>query len=226
MSETLAVIFDMDGVLVDSFRPHYKSWLEMARRAGLSFTETEFAETFGRTSREIIAHFWGENNRFTDEEIAALDAEKEAAYRRIIDVDFPAMPGVLELLDSLKKAGYKLAVGTSGPPENAKMAMDKLDAWKIFDTVCTGADVEFGKPDPGVFLLAAKRLGVPASLCAVVEDAPPGIQAAHAAGMVCVGFASTGRTLQEIAPAEMHIHALCEITPAKIEKLIRTRKAS
>ena len=108
--ETLAVIFDMDGVLVNTYRAHFRSWLEMAEAEGFSFTEGEFAATFGRTSREIIAHFWGEG-RLDDAQIAALDDRKEAAFRRMIETDFPAMPGVGELLRSLHNAGFRLAVG-------------------------------------------------------------------------------------------------------------------
>ena len=87
------------------------------RRKGFTFTEAEFAPTFGRTSREIIAHLWGEG-RYDDAQIAELDRRKEAAFRRLIEADFPAMPGASELLRSLHDAGFRLAVGSSGPPEN------------------------------------------------------------------------------------------------------------
>ena len=93
MNHIYAAIFDMDGVLVDTYHAHFQSWLMMAERAGLSFTEAEFAPTFGRTSREIIAHFWGQG-RYDDAEIAELDRRKEAAFRRMVETDFPAMPGV------------------------------------------------------------------------------------------------------------------------------------
>ncbi len=178
--ETLAVIFDMDGVLVDTYHAHYRSWLELAEAEGFHFTEAEFAATFGRTSREIIAHFWGEG-RFDDAQIAELDRRKEAAFRRMIETDFPAMPGVGELLRSLHNAGFRLAVGSSGPPENVAMVLDRLEARNLFEAVVTGEDVTRGKPDPEVFLIAAKRLGVPPARCAVIEDAPSGIAAANAA---------------------------------------------
>jgi beta-phosphoglucomutase len=155
-----AVIFDMDGVLVDSYHAHYRSWLAMAKAAGLRLTEADFARTFGRTSREIIAAYWGEH-RFNEVEIAALDAQKEAAYRRIIHADFPAMPGAGRLLRSLGAAGFALAVGSSGPPENVDLVLDKLGARELFAAVVTGEDVTRGKPDPQVFLVAAERLGVP-----------------------------------------------------------------
>jgi len=219
MTHCHAAIFDMDGVLVDTYHAHFQSWLWMAKRAGLSFTEAEFAPTFGRTSREIIAHFWG-HGRYNDAEIAALDAEKEAAFREIIAKDFPAMPGVHKLLADLYAAGWKLAVGSSGPPENVDFILDRLGQRELFSAIVTGMDVTRGKPNPQVFLLAAERLGVPASSCVVIEDARPGVEAAHAAGMAAVGLVSTGRTREELAAADLVVNSLDELSPAILGQLI------
>jgi beta-phosphoglucomutase len=223
MNAPFAVIFDMDGVLVDTYHAHYQSWLMMAEREGLHFTEAEFAVTFGRTSREIIAHFWGEG-RYNDAEIAALDVLKEAAFREIIADDFPAMPGAKELLAALYKYGFKLAVGSSGPPENVAMVLDRLGAQQLFGATVTGMDVTRGKPDPQVFQLAAERLGVPPERCIVVEDARPGVQAAHAAGMIAVGLVSTGRTREELAEADLLAATLEELSPADLFLMIEPRK--
>lgn len=219
MTTVRAAIFDMDGVLVDTYHAHFYSWLQMARRAGLSFSEAEFAPTFGRTSREIIAHFWG-HGRYNDAEIAALDAEKETAFREIIAKNFPAMPGVYRLLDDLYVAGWELAVGSSGPPENVDLVLDRLGRRDLFSAIVTGMDVTRGKPDPQVFLLAAKRLGVPPSQCVVIEDAQPGIAAAHAAGMAAVGIVSTGRTREELAAADLVVNCLTELSPRALGDLI------
>jgi beta-phosphoglucomutase len=225
MNPPLAVIFDMDGVLVDTYHAHYESWLMMAKREGLHFTEAEFGATFGRTSREIIAHFWGAR-RFNDAEIAALDGEKEAAFREIIAKDFPAMPGAKQLLVALHENGFKLAVGSSGPPENVAMVIDKLDASHLFGAVVTGMDVTRGKPDPQVFLLAAERLGVLPSCCVVVEDARPGIQAAHSAGMKAIGLVSTGRTREELAEADFLAATLEGLSAETFRRLLRESPAS
>jgi beta-phosphoglucomutase len=218
-----AVIFDMDGVLVDTYHAHFRSWLAMAEAEGLSFTEAQFAPTFGRTSREIIAAFWGDG-RYDDAAIAALDAQKEAAFRDLVAADFPAMPGARELLRSLRAAGFALAVGSSGPPENVELALDRLGCGELFGAVVTGRDVVRGKPDPQVFLLAAERLGVAPSRCAVVEDAPPGIAAARAAGMCSIGLASTGRTRDELAAARLVVGALAELNPARVRALIAEQR--
>ncbi len=213
----MTVIFDMDGVLVDTYHAHYASWVAMAQREGFTFTEAQFAPTFGRTSREIIAHFWGAG--LTDDRIAAMDAAKEEAFRRIIEDNFPAMPGARELIDRLADDGFALAVGSSGPPENVAMVLDKLGVSDRFQAVVTGRDVTCGKPDPQVFLLAADRLSTVPAACAVIEDAPAGIAAARAAGMKVVGLASTGRTPGELADADLVVQELTELTPARIRGL-------
>jgi beta-phosphoglucomutase len=217
--DVMAVIFDMDGVLVDTYHAHYRSWLEMAEADGLHFSEEDFAATFGRTSREIIAHFWGEG-RYGDLQIAELDRRKEAAFRRLIETDFPAMPGVGPLLHSLRDAGFRLAVGSSGPPDNVALVLDRLKARDLFDAVVTGDDVTRGKPDPEVFLIAAKRLNVPPPRCVVVEDAPPGVAAANAGGMASVGLVSTGRKPEDLAAARAVVRLLDELSPRMLRELI------
>jgi beta-phosphoglucomutase len=220
MDNPLAAIFDMDGVLVDTYRAHYRSWLALAEPEGIRFTEADFARTFGRTSREIIAHFWG-RDRCDDARIAELDRRKEAAFRRLIEADFPAMPGAGELLKSLRAAGFRLAVGSSGPPENVSLVLDGLGARELFGAVVTGDDVVRGKPDPQVFLVAAERLGVAPGRCAVIEDAPAGVAAANAAGMTSVGLLSTGRTRKDLAAAREVVASLSELSPKMLRHLIQ-----
>lgn len=215
-------IFDMDGVLVDSYFAHFQSWRELAAELGVQVTEEDFARHFGRTSREIVEAYWGVG-RFTDEQIRELDRRKEEYYRRIVAAQFPEMPGVRKLLRSLRDAGFRLAVGSSGPPENVALVLEKLEAHELFHAVVTGMDVTRGKPDPQVFLLAAERLGLPPSRCVVIEDAPVGIQAAHAAGMAAVGLTSTGRDRHSLAHADLVVASLDELSPEVLKRLIDDR---
>ena len=213
----LGVIFDMDGVLVDTYHAHYQSWLALAEQEDLSFTEDQFAPTFGRTSREIIAHFWGAG--LSDRRIAEMAAAKEEAFRRIIADDFPAMPGARQLIDRLADDGFALAVGSSGPPENVALVLEKLGVRDRFKAVVTGMDVTRGKPDPQVFLIAAERLDTVPAACAVVEDAPAGVAAARAAGMKAIGLVSTGRTPEELRDAHLMVHHLSDLTPQRLREV-------
>jgi beta-phosphoglucomutase len=219
MNDKLAVIFDMDGVLVDSYRAHLMSWQRVGVEEGRHVTEEEFAAQFGRTSREIIASAWGEG-RYSDDKIARIDDRKEAAFREILAADFPAMPGVQELLDSLYRADFALAVGSSGPPENIQLVLECLGNRARWGAVVTAMDVTRGKPDPQVFLIAAERMGVSPSRCAVVEDAPAGIQAAQAAGMASVGMVSTGRSREILSTADLVVDSLGGLSPSVIRDLI------
>jgi beta-phosphoglucomutase len=211
-------IFDMDGVLVDSYRAHLESWQQTARAHGVEMTERQFAETFGRTSREIITRLWG--GRIREEDVPAFDAEKEAAYRRVIRADFPEMPGAGELLAALHAAGFRIAVGSSGPPENVRAVMECLPNAGLIDAAVHGRDVAHGKPHPEVFLNAAEKLRLPPARCAVVEDAVHGVEAARAAGMAAVALTGTAPREQLARRADLVVDSLGELTPAAIRRLI------
>jgi beta-phosphoglucomutase len=212
-------IFDMDGVLIDSYWAHFKSWQALADDTGRAMTEEEFARTFGRTSREVITEVWPDK-RFSSNEVAALDRKKEDAFRRLIEEEFPAMPGAKELIHRLSDEGFDVAIGSSGPPENVQMVLDRLAVAGLVQAVVTGADVRRGKPDPQVFQVAAERLGKHPGQCVVVEDAPDGIRAARAAGMAVVGLASTGRDRQALSFADLVVDSLEELSPQTFRELM------
>ena len=213
-----AVIFDMDGVLVDSYQAHFESWARLGREHGLTMTAEQFSATFGRTSRDIIRNLWGDC--VAEKDIPAWDARKEAFYREIIRRDFPAMDGASELISSLVEAGFLLAIGSSGPPENVAVVLHALGGEKHFSASVDASDVTLGKPDPQVFLIAADKLGIAPSHCAVIEDAPAGVQAARRAGMAAVAITGTaGRdTLAE--HAHVVVDSLQELSPESIAQLI------
>ena len=218
------IIFDMDGVLIDSYHAHFQSWAIMAEMYGESITEDDFARLFGRTSRSIIAMIW-EGLHFSDEKIAEMDVMKEKDFRDIIKNDFPAMPGAVNLLQSIADTGCRLAVGSSGPIENISLVIEKLGAENLFDAIVTGNDVQRGKPDPEVFLIAADRLGLPPAQCLVVEDAEPGVAAAKNAGMAVAGLLSTGHQPHELANANLTVPSLAELSPEKLAGLIEEKQA-
>ncbi len=190
MSSVQAVIFDMDGVLIDSGPPHHVSWQIVAKRAGMNVSAERFASTFGRPSRDIIRIIWGEG--IAAAAIERIGAEKEAAYRELVRDQVPIMPGCREALARLRQAGLRMAVATSGPPENLDLTLDGGGIRPFFDVTVHGFDIQHGKPAPDCFLLAAERLGISPAACVVIEDAVVGVQAAVAAGMRVIGFAPNG----------------------------------
>jgi beta-phosphoglucomutase len=219
MPDRMGVIFDVDGVLVDSYHAHFDSWQIVARAEGFEFTERRFVDTFGRTTRDILREVL-DSARATDSEIERLDSMKETAFREILSSNFPVMDGAKELIDACASAGFRLAVGSSGPPENVQLVLRSLGRQQVFQGVVNGMDVTRGKPDPQVFLLAAERLGLAPSRCVVIEDAPFGIEAAHRAGTKCIGFVSRGHTRDELRDADQRVDRLQEISPATIRELI------
>ncbi len=213
-----AVIFDMDGVLVDSYRAHFESWRRLGRLHGLDMTEKQFAATFGRKSRDIINHLWP--NIAPEDDVPKWDQQKEQFYREMLKADFPEMDGAGQLLRALDRAGLAMAVGSSGPPENIQLVRDCLTAGELLKVTVTGMDVTHGKPHPEVFLKASEKLGVPPQRCAVIEDAPAGIEAARRAGMAAIAITGTA-TREQLAPrAHLVVDSLRELTPRIITDLI------
>lgn len=197
--QEFGVIFDMDGVLVDSWDAHFLTWRECCRRHGRDCTLKEFMQGFGRTSREFIQETWADPP--DDEFIKAFDQEKELLYRDSIRANFPRMPGAIELIRLLSSAEVPMAVGSSGPRKNIDEVLRLLGADELIKICISGADVTRGKPDPEVFLKAAAAMNLPPARCIVLEDAPVGIEAALAAGMKCVGVISSGRSASQLSRA-------------------------
>jgi len=214
-----AVIFDVDGVLVDSYRAHLEAWQRLAAHLGLTMSEREFASMFGRRNREIIRRHWGRH--VPDDRVEEYGDWKEVQYREILQADFPAMDGARELVDALKAAGFLLAVGSSGPPENVRISLEGLGRARLFGATVTGDEVRAGKPDPEVFLKASAKLGLEPRSSAVVEDSTAGIEAARRAGMAAIALVGTApREALAQAGAVLVVDSLRELTPERISKLI------
>lgn len=216
------VIFDIDGVIVASGPAHRASWKAVARKYGFDLPDAVFTDTFGRPSRDIIRMIWGAD--VTNEQIHEIDTVKERIYRDLVTGMLPLTIGTRETLRGLLDAGYTLAVATSGPPENLELVIREGRLAGIFASLVHGFDVKHGKPAPDCFLLAAERAGLTPTACVVVEDAPVGIAAATAAGMVAIGLVGTHphERLRD-AGAAMTVERMAEITPELAEKLIQSR---
>jgi HAD superfamily hydrolase (TIGR01509 family) len=182
-------IFDHDGVLVDSLENHQHAWLELGRRTGLPLTPEFIHETFGMTNPTIFRRLLGDGQ--DPAEIQRYGDLKEACYRDVARDTLTLMDGVPELLDALSAAGVKLAIGSSAVYPNLALTVEVCGLEGKFAAIASLEDIERGKPDPQVFLVAARKAEVTPSRSVVFEDAPVGIQAAKAAGMRAVGVTTT-----------------------------------
>lgn len=211
------VIFDMDGVIVDSGPAHLASWQRLAAEQGKRISKEEFERSFGIPAREIIRMRWG--THLTDDEVRRLDDRKEQIYREAVRGHVPVMPGALELIRSLHAEGWRLAIGSSGPPENVRLIVDELRLDRYLSATTDASQVTRGKPDPEVFLIAAARMGVLPDRCVVVEDSFHGIEAAHRAGMKAVGLTST-HPADKLRAADLIVGSLTELTPSVLVGLV------
>ena len=207
-----AALFDLDGVIVDTAKYHYQAWKELAAELGFDFTETANERLKGVSrmrSLEILLEVGGV--ALSDEEKQRVAAKKNARYVEYISHmdEAEILPGAEECLIILRSMGIKTALGSAS--RNAPLIIDRLKIADLFDAVIDGNKSTKAKPDPEVFLLCAKQLGVNPVDCVVFEDAEAGIEAARAAGMVAVGIGS-GETLTN---ADMIIRGLDEF---EIEK--------
>lgn len=179
----------MDGVLVDNARHHIRAWQLLGRELGQNLTDAQIRGVFGQRNSEMLATLIG--NSLLPEQILRYGDRKEVIYRELMAQALVPVPGLVEFLADLRKEGFKAAVATSGPKDNVNLVMDGLALRGWFDVIVTGAEVSRGKPDPDIFLLAARRLNLEAPQCVVFEDSTSGIEAARRAGSLCVALATT-----------------------------------
>jgi beta-phosphoglucomutase len=186
-----AVIWDVDGTLVDTAELHFAAWSALAREINQPFSRADFTATFGKRNPEIIHQLYGD--RFSEQETVRLGRRKEELYRAAArQQGVKLLPGVTSLLRELSEAGYPQAIGSSAPRENLDLILQLTGTAHFFSALVSAEDTERGKPDPQVFLVAADRLGVPPPRCLVMEDAPAGVQAAKAGGMKCIAVSFVG----------------------------------
>ena len=220
--QPVLAIFDHDGVLVDSLQLHQDAWLEMGRQTGLTLTPAFIHETFGMTNPSIFRRLLGDD--VSDEVMARLGGIKEDCYRDAARGVLGLMPGVRELLDDLTAQGARLAIGSSGVLPNLELTVSQCGLSGRFAAIASLEDIRRGKPDPEVFLVAAKKSSVSPSRCVVFEDAPVGIQAAKAAGMWAVGVCTTHppASLAE-AGADEVVASLVDYPAAALVRRLRAR---
>ncbi|BES63647.1 beta-phosphoglucomutase [Gottschalkiaceae bacterium SANA] len=185
------VIFDLDGVIVDTAKYHYRAWKQLAYRLGFEFTEEDNERLKGVSrmdSLEILLEIGNQQELFTESEKEEMAAEKNGRYVESLESLSPSdiLPGVLDTIVCLKDKGSRIALGSAS--KNAVRILTQLDILHLFDEIVDGNCVEKAKPDPEVFLIAAEKTGVRPENCLVFEDAYAGIEAAKRAGMDVIGI--------------------------------------
>ena len=190
MARIEALIFDMDGTMVDSMPWHVRAWIEYARRRDLALDVPDLMRrTTGRNAFECACELMG--RVVTEAESAAITAEKESIYRDLFDANFAEVAGFRAFAAEAVARGLKIAVGTAGDRHNVEFVMSRLKMNPLPLAIVGGDEGLPGKPQPAIFLEAARRIGVAPGHCVVFEDAPFGIEAARRGGMRAVALCTT-----------------------------------
>jgi beta-phosphoglucomutase len=210
-----AVLWDMDGTLVDSEELHWLAWKEVMDAEGVAVTYQQFRDTFGQRNDTIIPLLLG--GAATAETGARISDTKEAAYRRMVrDGGIAAIDGAVDWVKRLDEQGWRQAIASAAPRANIDAILDVLGLHAYFDAAVSAEDVLRGKPDPRVFLLAAERLGVEPARSIVVEDGRAGVEGARRAGMRSIGLARDGGEL----PADILVRSFTDLSADAFERLL------
>ena len=211
---TRAVLWDMDGTLVDSEEYHWLSWRDTMAAEGIPITRDQFVVTFGQRNDSILPRWLGADAMA--DRIQRVGDAKEELYRRLVrESGLAPLPGAAEWVRRLRQEDWRQAVASSAPRANLDVVLEVIGLRGCFQAIVSAEDVTAGKPDPQVFLTAASRLDTPPSQCIVVEDAAAGVEAARRAGMRSVGVSRKGSLAADIA-----VSSLADLAPDVFAELL------
>ena len=209
-----AVLWDMDGTLVDSEQYHWFSWRDTMAAEGIPITHNQFVVTFGQRNDSILPRWLGADA--PADRILRVGDAKEDLYRRLVrQSGLAPLPGAAEWVRRLHQENWRQAIASSAPRANLDVVLDVTGLAECFQALASAEDVTAGKPDPQVFLIAAARLAVSPSQCIVVEDAAAGVEAARRAGMRCIGVSR-----KESLAADVAVSSLADLAPDTFAKLL------
>lgn len=215
-----AILFDMDGVLVNNLEVHREAFAEFFRRYGVERSFDELSRVFGKGNDDIMGELMP-RDVVERVGIRELGYEKEAIYRELYAPTITPQEGLLDLLAECEKEGVRCAVGSSGYRANVDFVLDKCHIERYFEAAVAGDEVTCCKPDPEIYLTAAAKLGVAAEECVVFEDAEAGIESAKRAGMRVVALATTfSRDFLAQTDADLIIDDFRDISVADLRNLV------
>jgi beta-phosphoglucomutase len=210
-----AALWDMDGTLLDSAEYHWLAWREIVAGEGVDLTHERFLASFGQRNDTILRGWLGDDLALSD--MARIGDAKEQRYRDLVrERGIVLLPGVERWLHRLRDAGWGQAIASAAPRANVEAIVEALGIADFFGAIASAEDVQRGKPDPQVFLLAAERLGVPPARCVVLEDAPAGLEGGRRGGMRTVGIRSSHADLH----ADVVVDTLAELDDDAFERLV------
>lgn len=188
MTKLAGILWDMDGTLVDTKELHFHSWINTLRRYEIPYSREIFDQIFGLGLEESLKALFGD--MYSVDLLHTAGWEKEESFRKAMLGNITPLPGVINLLESFKDADIPQAVASSAPPENVAAILDELKIRPYYRTVVSAKDLP-GKPDPSIFLTAARDLQAPPKECIIIEDSVHGVEAARRAGIKCVAVTNT-----------------------------------
>ena len=213
MSKIKAIIYDVDGTMVNSEPIHVGAWNKALLNYGYSLQNLSesFRQTMAGRKPVVIAEEMVNRLLLSVSSQQLLDT-KSQIFLQIAQKDLKAMPGVLESVERFNRAGYKLGIGTSLDRSYLDHVLDKIDVSKFFDAIVTGDQITHGKPNPETYLKVAEKLGLTPMECLVIEDAETGIASAKAAGSICVAIMNSEALIQNTSGADFTLGSLDELT--------------
>ena len=185
-----AVIFDMDGTLVDNIPYHKKAWLQMLHQHGIPMEATDFDAQNHGTGPEMVRRFFGE--ALPGDKVLTLWQEKEEIYRNLYRPHVAPVPGLLPLLAKLRDSDVQIGLATMGIGENINFLLAELGIQEYFTVITRGGEVIKGKPDPEVYIKTLAKLGLSATDCVAVEDSVSGVESAQKAGINVIALTTSG----------------------------------
>ncbi len=211
-----AVLWDMDGTLIDSAEFHWVTWRDTMSQLGIDLTRETFDGWFGSRNDRILRSYFPD---MPGHEMRDIGERKESRYRDMVRAEgIVLLPGIADWLERLHTDGWRQAVASSAPPANIDVLLDVLHLGTVLQAAVSAEEVPHGKPAPDVFLRAAEKLGVPPARSVVVEDAGVGVQAGRAAGMHTIGI--TGPDSRRRLDADVVTASMADLPPGTFDRLV------